>query len=151
MMTTAKTGSRKLDYNDEMDISESDAYDLEEDSEVEGSEVDQDDDGNAYADAYKHLLETWSYLAPPAKESDIIGKQFAGIYQAKRTKLLCIGWLMKQFLDNENGNVYAIEMGCLKSKVSLRTIMEDTPDHLPDVGVFNIEDVIDGPLEVLPL
>ena len=40
MMTTAKTGSRKLDYNDEMDISESDAYDLKEDSEVEGSEVD---------------------------------------------------------------------------------------------------------------
>ena len=58
---------------------------------------------------------------------------------------------MKQFLDNENGNVYAIEMGCLKPKVGLGTIMEDTPDHLPDIGVFNIEDVIDGPLEVLPL
>ena len=29
--------------------------------------------------------------------------------------------------------------------------MEDTPDHLLDAGVFNIEDVIDGPLEVLPL
>ena len=58
---------------------------------------------------------------------------------------------MKQFLDDENGNVYAIEMECLKPKVGLGTIMEDTIDHLPDVDVFNIEDVIDGPLEVLPL
>ena len=58
---------------------------------------------------------------------------------------------MKHFLDDENDNVYAIEMGCLKPKVGLGTIMEDTPDHLPDVGVFNIKDVTDGPLEVLPL
>ena len=40
MLTTATTVSRKLDYNDEMDICESDAYDLEEESEVEDSEVD---------------------------------------------------------------------------------------------------------------
>ena len=29
--------------------------------------------------------------------------------------------------------------------------MEDTPDHLPDIGVFDIHDIIDGPLEVIPL
>ena len=58
---------------------------------------------------------------------------------------------MKWFLDNENGMVYAIQMECLKPKVGLGTIMEDTPDHLPDVAVFNIEDVIDDPLEALPL
>ena len=151
MLTTATKTSRKIDYNNETDISESDGYDLEEESELEGSEEDQDDDDNIYADASKHLLETWSYLAPPAKESDIIGKWFIGIYQAKRTKRLCIGGLMKQFLDDENGMVYAIKMECLKPKHGLRTIMEDTPDHLPDVSAFNIEDVIDGPLEVLPL
>ena len=114
MLTRATTTSRKLDYNDETSVSESDEYDLEKESEVEGSEEDEDDgDDNVYADASKHLVETWSYLAPPA--------------------------------------FYAIEMGCLKPKVGLRTIMEDTPDHLPDVDLFNIEDVIDGPLEVLPL
>ena len=88
MLTTATTTSRKLDYNDETGISESDEFDLEEESEVEGSEEDEDGDDNVYPDASKHLLETWSYLAPPAKESEIIGKQFAGIYQAKRTKRL---------------------------------------------------------------
>ena len=29
--------------------------------------------------------------------------------------------------------------------------MGDTPDLLPDFGVFNIRNVIDGPLEVLSL
>ena len=44
-----------------------------------------------------------------------------------------------------------MEMDCLKPKIGLITIMEDTLDHLSDVGVFNIEYVIDGSLEVLPL
>ena len=48
--------------------------------------------------------------------------------------------LMKQFLEDENGDVDVIEIGCLKPRVGLSTVMEDTPHH-----------VIDGPLEVLPL
>ena len=44
-----------------------------------------------------------------------------------------------------------MEMECLKPKIGLITIMEDTLDHLSDVDVFNIEYVIDGSLEVLPL
>ena len=56
MLTTATTTSRKLECNDETDISESDEHDLEEESEVEGSEEDEDDgDDNVYADASKHL------------------------------------------------------------------------------------------------
>ena len=69
-------------------------------------------------------------MFPLAKEGDIIGKWFVGIYQAKRTKRLYIGRLMKWFLDDESSNAYAIEMGYLKPKVDLGTIMEDTPDHL---------------------
>ena len=42
MLTTATATRRKLDYNDETDISESDKYDLEEKSEVEGNEEDED-------------------------------------------------------------------------------------------------------------
>ena len=26
--------------------------------------------------------------------------------------------------------------------------MEDTPDHVPHIGIFKIQDVIDGPLEI---
>ena len=29
--------------------------------------------------------------------------------------------------------------------------LEDTPDHLPDIGIFQIHNVIDGPLQVIPL
>ena len=42
-------------------------------------------------------------------------------------------------------------MRCLKPRAGLSTVMEDTPDHLPDIGILKIQDVIDGPLEVLPL
>ena len=78
-------------------------------------------------DASKTLLETWCHLSPPIKESEIMGKWFAGIYETKRSKSLCIGQFMKQFLKDENGDVDAIEMRCLKPKVGLSTVMEDTP------------------------
>ena len=42
-------------------------------------------------------------------------------------------------------------MRCLKPRVGLRTVMEDTPDHLPDIGILKIQDVIDGWTSVLPL
>jgi len=54
-------------------------------------------------------------------------------------------------LDDENGSVCSIEMSCLKPKVGLGTIMEDTPDHLPDIGIFQTQDIIDGPVKVLPV
>ena len=42
-------------------------------------------------------------------------------------------------------------MACLKPKVGLGTQMEETPEHLPDVAVFKIEDIIDGPITAVPL
>ena len=59
-----------------------------------------------------------------------------GIYETNRSKRLCIGQLMKQFLKEENG---------------LSKVMEDTPDHLLHIEIFKRKDIIDGPLEVLPL
>ena len=41
---------------------------------------------------------------------------------------------MKRFLKDENGDVDAIEMRCLKLRVGLHTVMEDTPDQLPNIG-----------------
>ena len=40
-------------------------------------------------------------------------------------------------------------MRCFKPKVGSSTVMEDIPDHLPDI--FKIYDIIDGPLNFLPL
>ena len=40
-------------------------------------------------------------------------------------------------------------MRCLKPRVGLRTVMEDNPDHLPDIGILKIEDVIDGWLSLM--
>ena len=46
---------------------------------------------------------------------------------------------------------HVIEMRCLKHRVGLTTVMEDTTDHLPDIGIFKIPEFIDGPHELLPL
>ena len=61
------------------------------------------------------------------------------------------GRLLKQFLDDENGIVEAIEMRCVKPKVGTGTLFEDTPDHFPDIRMFKVHDVIAGPWEVNPL
>ena len=40
---------------------------------------------------------------------------------------------MKRFLDDENGNVESVELSCLKPKVGLGTVMEEPPNHCPDI------------------
>ena len=42
---------------------------------------------------------------------------------------------MKRFLKEENGDVDAIEMRCLKPGIGLSTVMEDRPYYLPDIGI----------------
>lgn len=158
---TATSTRRKKNYKDESDSDESHSFEEEsdnseeEDDDAEISEENESEckvnDENGNGDASKKLLETWCCLSPPIKESEIVGKWFAGIYESGRSRRLCIGQILKRFLKDENGDVDAIEMRCLKPKVGLSTIMEDTPDHLPDIGIFKIHDVIGGPLEVLPL
>ena len=69
----------------------------------------------------------------------------------KRSKRLWIDHLMKWFVKAENSDFDSIEMSCLKPRVSYSTVMEDTLNHLPDIGFFKIQDVVDGPLVVLPL
>ena len=42
-------------------------------------------------------------------------------------------------------------MRCLKPRIGLSTFMEETTDHLLDMGIFKIQDDIDSPSEVLHL
>ena len=41
-------------------------------------------------------------------------------------------------------------MSCLKPKVGSGTILEDCLKHLPNESLFDIHNIIDGPLEVIP-
>ena len=58
--------------------------------------------------------------------------------------------VMKRFLIEEGGPVDNILMSCLKPKVGSGTILEDCPKHLPDESLFDIHNIIDVPLEVIP-
>ena len=97
------------------------------------------------------LLRTWNNPSPLTQESEVISKWYIGMWETKKSKNLCIGRLMKQFLDEEDGKVFSVEMSCLKPKVGLETIMEETPENLPDVAIFKIEDIIDGPITALTM
>ena len=59
-----------------------------------------------------------------------MGKWYVGIYKMKKCSKLFISRLLKQFLDDRNKKVEAIEMRCLKPKVGTGPILEDTTDHL---------------------
>ena len=41
-------------------------------------------------------------------------------------------------------------MQCLKPKTGSGMILENTPEHLPVIGYFNLVDIIAGPLTVIP-
>ena len=94
---------------------------------------------------------TWLGLSTPVEKSSIMGKWYARIYEMKKYSKLFVGRQLTRFLDEENGKDEAIEMRCLKPKVGTGTILEDTPDPFPDIGMFKLYDKIARPLEVIPL
>ena len=87
---------------------------------------------------------TWKSLSPPVPESSILGKWYAVIYTTKKSNKLLIGKVLRRFLNDVNGPIESVEFRCLKPKV-----FEDTPCHLPDIGVFKTEDIIYGPVQVI--
>ena len=54
----------------------------------------------------------------------------------------------RQFFDDENGKFETIEITCLKPKVGAGTTLEVKPNHLLDIGMFKVYNVITGPFEV---
>ena len=122
-----------------------------EDEEFESEEsVISEDETDEESDVHK-LKNCWKGLAPPTKETEVIGRWYAAIFATKRTKRLYVGRLLKRFLKDEDGDVDSIQLHCLKPKVGSGTVLEDTPDHLPDISIFPVHDVIAGPLNVIQI
>ena len=51
---------------------------------------------------------------------------------------------------DEGGPVDKIMMRCLMPKIGSGTTLNDTPEHLPDIGEVMLSQVICGPVEVIP-
>ena len=103
-------------------------------------------------DASEIIRETWKSLSPPVAESDIVGEWYGVVYaSSKQRKILYIGKVVQRFLFDDAGPVDTISIRCLKPKVGSGTVLEDTPEHLPDIGLFELQDVIAGPLIFTPM
>ena len=87
-------------------------------------------------------------LRPQFKKVRLLVNGLLASMKQKRIKLY-VSCLLKRFLKDEKGDIESVERRCFKLNIGSSTVMEDTPDHLPDI--FKIYDVIDGPLNVLPM
>ena len=77
------------------------------------------------------------------------GEWFAVIMNGKKRKTLYVAELLSRFLVDEAGPVDKLEMRCLMPKVGSGNILNDTPElHPEDIGMFDLKDVIAGPLSV---
>ena len=93
---------------------------------------DDDDDDNANGDEVTdQLLKTWKGVKPRNKDENLLGKSYAVVYSGKRSKILFIGKLDQRFVVGADYEVDKLLITCLKPKVGLGTILEDTSKHLP--------------------
>ena len=100
--------------------------------------------------AIERLKKTWRNLSPPLTENSVLRKWYSVIYMTKKSNRLFIGKVLQHFLNEKDRPVESIEFRCLKPKVGTGTVFEDTSYHLPGIGMFKIEDIIYGPVQVLP-
>lgn len=140
-----KSVKRKLlhDDNDNLESSESDYTE----EESEDDDFATEDEANEVESEVDTLNRVWSSINWPVEEDEIVGRWFAVIYNGKRTKTLYIAKANRRFLEDENGSIDKLLMTCLKPKVGLETLLEDTPKHLPpDQDMFDPWDIIYGPM-----
>lgn len=97
------------------------------------------------------LFEFWTSVSPPVDESSIQGKWFAAVYEDKNRKFLYIGRMIKRFLMDEEGQVSHLELDCLKPRVGNVDILDGYPPNQGDKYVYPLEDVLGGPLDVVPV
>ena len=77
------------------------------------------------------LLKTWKTVKKTNKEENLLGKHYAVVYSGKHSKILYIAKLEQRFLVNVDGEFYKLLMSCLKPKIGLGTILEETPNTCP--------------------
>ena len=89
-------------------------------------------------------------MNPPNKEEDIVEKWYACIYETKNKNHLYKA--VRRYMDDIDGPATGLEIECLKPYVGTGNILESVPEHLErDFNIFHIFNVIDGPLDVVPL
>ena len=139
---------RKLLHDDDDDNFESNECDDTEEESEDDDFAKEDEVGVSEDESEVDTLnKVWSSISWPVEENEILGKWFAVIYNGKRTKTLYIAKVNRRFLEDENGSIDKVLLTCLKPKVGLGTLLEDTPKHLPpDQGMFDPWDIIYGPM-----
>lgn len=94
----------------------------------------------------------WKKLSPPVSEESVVQQWYGIIYNGKKKGHLYVGKATRRFLHDVDGPVSGIEFDCLKPHIGTGTVLSSIPDHLErDISIFSIHDIIDGPLEVIPL
>ena len=97
-----------------------------------------------------YLRKLWKKLNPPTTEESIVEKWYACVYKQKKETLFIVKVKM-HFLYDKDGPTTGLQLDCLKPHVGLSSILETTPEHLPDISKFKLYNIIAGPIEVLPL
>ena len=158
---TKKRTSRKLfesfdEFESETDVSEeSDGdVDVSDDSDgVKETSNDEDKSGESQNEAaVPQLKKVWGSLDSSTPEEEILGKWYAVVYAGKRPTSLCVAKILRRFLIDANGPVDSIVMRYLKPIAGSETRLQAIPEHLPPTDAnFKLEDIIAGPLEVIPV
>ena len=100
-----------------------------------------------FEDIQCYLNHIWKGLSPPVLEEDIMGSCYGAIFQNKRMNQLYIGKLARRFLSDENESV---ELEELRPKSGGGTDLEQPPIDSRSFGLYKLEDIIAGPLKLIP-
>ena len=122
----ADSGS-DIDESTDLEESDSDSCEMEHEPESESSNIDED------RDPIKVLRATSKSLSPPVAEESVLGKWYAVVHSTKHAGQLFVTKIMKHFLVDGNGPADSLKFRCLKPNVGPDTLLDDTPQHLPDI------------------
>ena len=110
-----------------------------------------DDESEDQYNPRDQLFEFWKSISPPVDENCIKGKWFAAIYKEGNKPSLYVGRALQRFLKDKDGDVTHLELDCLKPRVGNIDILDGYPSGQGDKYLYPIEDVLGGPLDVVPV
>ena len=97
-------------------------------------------------EVYKYLSTIWRELSPPTKESDIQGKVVGVIYYNNNKPYFFIGKILQRFLYDSGGPAKEFSIEVFKvAATSTSTMLEEIPQHLTDIAIYPVYDLICGP------